>query len=135
MLSSRDFKRIYRTQYQDLPFDLIIPALEEAVAYDRASGFFSVEGLLEIWPGLINFIKDGGCIRLITSVRLSEYSISLIKRGMSLREQDIVNDVLNEIENASIDYESCKKLDLIVNLIAAQRIDIQIAYMPNALFH
>lgn len=135
MLSSRAFKRVYRTQHQDLPFDLIIPALEESIQYDRAAGFFSIEGLLEIWPGLINFVKDGGQIRLVTSVQLSENSIAIIKGGMLLKELNVVDDIMAAIRSASIDANDSEKLDLIVNLIAAGIIEIRIAYMVNALYH
>ena len=91
MLSSINFRRVYRTQHQDLPFDLIIPALEESIHYDRSAGFFSIEGLLELWPGLIGFVKNGGKIRLVTSVKLSESSIAILKSGMRLREQNVIS--------------------------------------------
>ena len=135
MLSSIDFRRVYRTQHQDLPFDLIIPALEESIHYDRSAGFFSIEGLLELWPGLIGFVKNGGKIRLVTSVKLSESSIAILKSGMRLREQNVISDLLDAIDAVDVDADELDRLDLIVNLIAAGIIDIRIAYMTDALYH
>ena len=82
MLSDLTFQRIYRTRSNDVVHEFFEPALKESIYYDRASGFFSVEGLLEIAQGLVPFARNGGVLRLVTSVNLSEESKKIIKAGM-----------------------------------------------------
>ncbi len=135
MLRNHHFRRIYRTQFQDLPREFYAPALRESIAYDRSSGFFSLQALIDLMPGLIPFIKNGGSIRLVTSVYLSDENRKLIEEGLQLREDSVIQD-LEEAVSAAIDEpESLNSLDLITNLLACGRITIKIAYMPDAIYH
>ena len=42
-----------------------VPMLKESVAYDRATGYFSVESLVHAASGVARLIENGGKMRLI----------------------------------------------------------------------
>lgn len=42
-----------------------IPVLKESIAYDRATGYFSVESLVHAASGVAGLINNGGKMRLI----------------------------------------------------------------------
>lgn len=135
MLSDLTFRRVYRTRSDDVVHGFFEPALKESIYYDRAAGFFSVEGLLEIAPGLVPFARNGGILRLVTSVNLSEESEQIIKAGYELKEENIRADLELALEDLLLDPIDLANMDLIVNLIACDRVRIQVAYMPDALYH
>lgn len=135
MLSDLTFQRIYRTRSNDVVHEFFEPALKESIYYDRASGFFSVEGLLEIAQGLVPFARNGGVLRLVTSVNLSEESKKIIKAGYELKEENIKSDLELALKDLLLDSIDLANMDLIVNLIACDRVKIQVAYMPDALYH
>ena len=135
MLSSHKFRKVYRTQYHDLPNEFYAPALRESSHYDRASGFFSVSALIELMPGLIPFITNGGMIRIVTSVLLSEESIRLIQEGHRLKESSVIEDLKQALQVMVSEPDDLNALDLITNLIACEKIVLRVAYMPDALYH
>lgn len=65
------FKRVYAPSKQQSALrEFLIPALGEAVTYDRVSGYFSSESLAQTAPGIAPLVEKGGLIRLITSHHL-----------------------------------------------------------------
>src|SRR3989304_9828640 len=42
-----------------------VPVLKQSVAYDRATGYFSVESLVHAASGVAGLIRNGGKMRLI----------------------------------------------------------------------
>lgn len=111
--------------------DFIIPVMGRSVAYDRGSGYFSILTLASLADGIVPFIKNNGRIRLITSVNLSQEDIKVIRSGLDI-QQGAVLERLNQELMASIDEPfMTEKLDVITNMIAANRLTIKIAYMPT----
>jgi hypothetical protein len=75
------YKEDYRSGYDDIVNDFFRPSLREATAYWRAVGYFSSSSLEAFGSPLGEFIKDGGTIRLVTSVELSESDLKAITDG------------------------------------------------------
>ena len=134
MLRSHAFNSLYRSGINDLAREFYTPALRESVRYHRCSGYFSIDALLELSSGLVPFVRKGGRIKMVTSVELSETSCSVIQRGLELSREYVQAD-LERCIDACLDHEGSDYLDLIVNLIAAGRLEIRVAYAPTGLYH
>ena len=61
----------YDSDEDDLLDDFYIPVLSESKEYYRLSGFFNSSSLAVSAFGLENFIKNGGKMKLISSVIFS----------------------------------------------------------------
>src|SRR5690606_10038740 len=60
-----DIKSEYRSLIDDIIGEFYIPALEKAVLYKRAVGFFSSTALIEVSKGICGLVKNGGRILLV----------------------------------------------------------------------
>ena len=85
----------YRTGYHDIVGQFFRPSLECATAYWRAVGYFSSSALESFGQPLGTFLQNGGSIRLITSVELSQRDLDAIESGM--RKRDICERRIDEI--------------------------------------
>jgi superfamily II DNA or RNA helicase len=87
-MSLRDirYQEDYRSGYDDLVEDFFRPSLREARTYWRAVGYFSSSALESFGAPLGEFIKNGGHIRLVTSVELSEVDLRAIADGAVRQE-------------------------------------------------
>ena len=121
-----NLKNEYRTSNDSVSEDFYKPILRLAETYDRAVGFFSSSGLANIATGLLPFIKNGGNIRLVASPVLSSEDIMAIEEGYRKREDVIVEAITRELENPD-NYKYSRRLNLLANLIADNRLDIKIA--------
>ena len=121
-----DIKDEYRSKADDVAHDFYYPILKNAVAYDRAVGFFSSTALIAIAEGLLPFVKNGGKIRLIASPRLSEEDFIAIKQGYKDRKSVIEEAAIRELHEHS-SYTDNNRLKLLANLIADNRLDIKLA--------
>ena len=134
MLRSHAFNSLYRSGLNDLTREFYTPALRESIEYHRSSGYFSIDALLDLSAGLVPFVKKGGHIKMVTSVELSETSCSVIQRGLELGNEYVSAD-LERCIDACLANEDSGYLDLIVNLIAAGRLEIRVVYAPTGLYH
>ena len=85
-LKNIDYKEDYRTGYNDLVKDFYQPSLMNSKLYWRAVGYFSSTALETFGSPLGTFVKNGGCVRLVTSVELSESDLLAIDKGSSKLE-------------------------------------------------
>lgn len=129
-----NLKRIYRTKEDNIVDSFLGPALKESKTYDRGSGYFTLSSLAAVADGLIPFILHHGKIRIVTSVQLSEDDIAIIKKGENLTRENVISKIREEIDK-DINGEESIKLDFITNLIAAEILNIRIAYMPDGIYH
>lgn len=106
--------------------DFYIPLLREAVAYKRAVGFFSSSVLIEISKGIEGLVKNGGCIKLVASPKLTDEDIDAIRFGYKQREQVIQNAICRELKEPINKYQRMQ-LNYLANLIADGILDIKIA--------
>ncbi|MBU3129014.1 DEAD/DEAH box helicase family protein [Clostridium tagluense] len=131
MFRNLNIKRCYRSRYDELDRDFVVPLLANAKTYDRGTGYFSVSVLANLVTGLIPYIKNGGDIRIVTSVELMPEDREVLQKGLEIGREKVLKTIEYEIEKEIEDEESTLKLDVITNLIAAGRLVVHIAYMPT----
>lgn len=127
-MSLRDIpiKLEYRSLIDNVAKEFYIPALKEAVSYDRAVGFFSSSSLVEISKGISGLVKNGGHIRLVASPNLSAEDIEAIRKGYESREEVIKRALVRELEKPVNEYQG-DRLNYLANLISDGILDIRIA--------
>lgn len=136
MFNNINLKSIYRTKKDDFENEFIVPMLKTSKTYYRGTGFFNVKALVNISNGLIPYIKNGGIVHLITSVRLDFEEIKMLADSEMISQTRILSELEKEVEielNSDLDKLN---MDLITNLIAVNRIKIKVAYLPDGgLYH
>lgn len=136
-LADLQFSLSYNNQENDVVHDFLLPALKEAVEYDRAVGFFSSSSLLSISVGIHQLVENNGIIKIICSPKLSEDDIEAIEHGYEMREvvEKAVEREFTEPENK---FEE-ERFNILSHLIENNILDIKIATMksndPKAMFH
>lgn len=136
MFESIKIKSIYRTKKDDFDEDFIIPLLKDCKIYYRGTGYFNIQGLIDISKGLIPYIRNGGNLKLLTSVELAFDEINLLDNSKKVALNTISSKLEKKIEEQLNEEPEILYMDLITNLIAANRIEIKIAYLPNGgLYH
>lgn len=125
-----DIKDEYRSFSNDLVGEFYIPLLKEAVLYQRAVGFFSSTALLDIAPGIVGLLKNGGNIQLVASPKLSIEDVQAIEQGIANTDEIIVERLLDTITKPDNDYDQ-KRYDFLVNLISSRRLEIKIAIVEK----
>ncbi len=131
MFSKFDIKRCYRTRKDDVTKELLVPLLSKSIKYDRGTGFFSLQSLSVLADGLIPYIRRGGNIRIVTSVELGKEETEAILKGEELAKKTMLESIELYIDEELVSEDALVKLDLIVNLIAAGRLQIRIGYLED----
>ena len=85
-LRNIEYQEDYRSGYDDIVNDFFRPSLARAKEYWRAVGYFSSSALEAFGTPLGEFIKNGGHIRLVTSVELSHNDLEAIRNGAPRQE-------------------------------------------------
>lgn len=129
-LDELDIKVEYRSLIHRIAEDFLIPALNKAISYDRAVGYFSSSILSLIAYGIEGLAKNGGKIRLIASPYLSEDDVEAIKLGYKNREETTKNAILNELKEPKNYFEK-EQLNLLANLISDGILDMKIAFIED----
>lgn len=123
-------KREYRSQIHEIAKDFYIPLLSNAIAYDRAVGFFSSSILSKIISGITELRNNGGRVRLVVSPNLSDEDIQAIRSGYKRREDVIVSAIRRDLKEPVDDFEK-EHLNILANLIADGVLDIKVAVTEN----
>jgi superfamily II DNA or RNA helicase len=125
-LKEYDWKIRYRSGIDNLLTAFYIPALERAVLYQRAAGYFSTECLIIAARGIVNLIRNNGKMRLVVSPNFSEEDIKIIESGYKQKE-DILADVLNRQFVISEETLVQNRIEAISWMISENLLDIKIA--------
>ncbi len=126
---------VYRSGDQNLLKDFYAPALESAVRYDRAVGYFSSEVLSMNLQGITSLIRNGGRMRLIIGHPLDEDEFRAVKHG------HLLNKLINDLSEKLIEViELSKKnkvnrLELLAYLIANNKLEIKYALRRKGMYH
>lgn len=131
-LSELKIETEYRSLLTDISSEFLIPALREAVQYDRAVGFFSSTILSNTSYGIEGLVKNGGKIRLVASPYLTDDDVSAIKAGYKQRDDVIKKALHKEMKEPESEFEQ-ERLNLLANLIKDGFLDIKIAFCDNDL--
>lgn len=130
-LRNNEFKKIYRSQLDNIVDDFFKVALKDATYYERGTGYFSLSSIAALADGIISFVKNNGTINIITSVQMSYEDVAIIRKGLEIQKNSIIEKLKERVNEKIEDEEDILKLDLITNLIACDRLKIKIAYMPK----
>lgn len=126
-------KSSYQTPQDNVLRDFLVPALKEAVSYDRAVGFFSSGFLADITPGLYELVRNKGKIRLIVSPKLSKADADAIAAGYKNRsniEKVITANLLAQLKDPENEFEE-RSLNILAGLIADGYMDIKVAFTED----
>ena len=126
-MSLRDieYQEDYRSGYDDIVNDFLRPSLAQATEYWRAVGYFSSSALESFGAPLGEFIKNGGKIRLVTSVELSQSDLTAIQNGAP--KQDICTQRLQRIIETDFAEGVGNGTLRLARLLELERLEIQIA--------
>lgn len=98
MLKDQEFLEEYRTGTNNFVKEFYKKAFNESIEYWRAVGYFRSSSFEAFGATLQNFLHDGGKIKLITSVELTEADSNAIEDGMS-KQEICENRIATIIEN------------------------------------
>ena len=124
-LRSREWKPAYSDEEDDIVKDFLIPALENSIRYDRAAGFYSSTVLAVAARGITRLIRNGGRMRLITSVRLSEEDSNAINRGVSAEKT--IEEAMQRDFSEPEDLTERSRLQALAWLVANGLLEIKVA--------
>jgi superfamily II DNA or RNA helicase len=95
-MSLRDafFARTIDTSSHDIVGDFFVPMLQNATHYDRGVGYFSSGWLRANAQGMVDFAKNGGRARWITSPNLTESDWEHLRKGEQARRDDVLREAL-----------------------------------------
>lgn len=133
------FEEFYFEPKDDIVQEFFIPALKRSERYDRATGYFTSFGLIEMSVGVCDLASRNGKIRVITSPRLSPEDVQAIKSGYDMKM--VIGQSMVESFETPTDLMSLDRLSLLSELIATGILEMKIAVMkdldnyPNAIFH
>lgn len=135
-LRAQDFEQFYSTDNNDFISDFFVPALKDAIRYDRAVGYFSSTSLISISRGIYSLVQNGGTIRVIASPHLSQSDYEAIEQGYRSRGEVTYDALLRALRDAQTD-EEVDRLNLMAYLIATKRCEIKIAMIKSGagIFH
>ena len=78
--------------------EIVIPCLKEAAVFHMGTGFFDSGWVDLAKEGLVEFIKHGGKMVLLTSVRVGEEEFESFQKGEKAKTDKILEDIL--VKNA-----------------------------------
>lgn len=138
-LSDHNFDIQYRSDNMDkMISEFYTPALEQAIEYKRAVGFFSSTSLSIIATGLSKLISNKGSMKLIISQRLSKEDADAIEKGYKSRNNIIEEKLIQEFKYKKTDLDK-ERYNYLAHLISSNKLDIKIAvieeYKNIAIYH
>ena len=126
-MSLRDieYQEDYRSGYDNIVDDFFRPSLSRAKNYWRAVGYFSSSALESFGAPLGEFIRNGGSIRLVTSVELSQKDLEAIQNGAP--KQDVCAERIEQIIESDFSEGVGDGTARLARLLELGRLEIQIA--------
>lgn len=135
-LKELGLQSVYSSEKDSLLHDFYIPALGQAVCYDRAVGYFSASTLSYAAQGLSAFIERRGRIRLLIGDPLDVEEYEAIIRGVNLKDLHRRLNTKIELVLNNVDHPLFKnRLELLSWLVAAEQLEIRIALTVRGLYH
>lgn len=141
MLRDREWSPVYTSDDGSLATQFYIPALTEAVRYDRGTGYFSAGSLACNMRGMEGMIRNGGRMRLLVGCTLNGEEVEAIRRGEDMKKK--VENNLCRIPLDPPDADTADALELLSWMVAAGHMDIRVAVrcdgngrpVANSIYH
>ncbi len=123
----QEFPSIIDSSNNSIANDFLIPALVEAIQYDRGVGYFTSGWLKSVADGLIPLVEKGGKIRLITSPNLNKSDYEAMLLGDRARKDDVIYNALSRtIQELKSEFNENIHV-VLAWLIADKILDIKLA--------
>ena len=136
MLKDINIKAVYNSEDDNILKDFYIPALSNAISYDRAVGYFDAKMLIDASAGLSSFVENKGHMRLIVGATLTEDEYRAISNGYDTRECLDAQEKLFEEIVESEDSDLFKyHLNTLSWLVRNSRLDVKIALRRHGIHH
>ena len=125
MLTDRTWKLKYTPDDGNLVQLFYVPALQDAVRYDRLTGYFSAGALALAARGIEGLVGNDGHMRLVVGCTLEQPQIAAIERGERLR--DTVERHLSAVPLTPLDAVAAGALELLSWMIAGGHLSVKVA--------
>ena len=132
MLTDLHLHEEYFTGDKNLVESFYRPCLSEAIEYHRSVGYFRSSVFVLIGPDVINFVKRGGKIRLVSSPYLTEEDINAINTGYKNKFDSACNAVCRDIDFLLSNEFVAKNTEALATLISLGAMDVKLAFLPEA---
>ena len=109
---------------EDRVNDFFVPVLNQALSYDRVTGYFKPSSLASVARGLARFVGHGGTMRLIAGAELDDLDVQALEDGESLSDVVARRLLADPIEGADIIAE--RRLETLAWLVREGRLEIRI---------
>ncbi|WP_430425102.1 DEAD/DEAH box helicase family protein [Phenylobacterium sp.] len=136
MLRDLPLKAVYRTESDSILEDFYIPALSQAVTYDRAVGYFSAGMISYAAQGLSAFVENEGKMRLIIGGELAPEDAEAMQEGYDTRALvakfgDLILRTFDSVSDGLFE----RRLEVLSFLIASGRLDVKLALKRRGMYH
>jgi superfamily II DNA or RNA helicase len=134
-----DLKSDYNTEEDDIVADLYAPCLQAAIRYDRAVGYFRANIYRELGEPLLDFVLEGGRVRIVCSPDIPEPDEEAAREGYEARgkrgavDQKTALMKTIDIMAGNPDEKDC--LDMLRLLIETNALELFIAVRPGGIYH
>lgn len=125
LLTNYTWQTKYDSDTLSLVKEFYAPALNCAVRYDRATGFFSARIFTLASWGIEGLIRNNGRMRLIIGCTLREEEVAAIERGEKLR--NVVENSLVNLPLIPDDIAEADALELLSWMIAQGYLEVKLA--------
>ena len=125
MLADRAWSTDYDRDDGDLVGRFYVPALRDAIRYDRTTGYFTAGALTLAARGIEGLLANGGTMRLVVGCTLDEEEIEAIRRGEDPREKAALRLAGSPLDPA--DPESTNALELLAWMVAGGHLTVKVA--------
>lgn len=134
MFRNRAFRIHYSSEEDNIYEDFYAPALECAVNYKRAVGYFSLGAILNAPTALSHLVANAGKIKIIFAKIVSENDLEQLRESLTDKFTHDIPSFLEIIENHNgtlIEY----RIRLLAYLFNSGQLEMKIAFRKNGLFH
>ena len=123
----------YRTGRDDPVHDFYTPCLQVASGYSRAVGYFRSSIFLITGSSIVNYVKNGGKIRLICSPELTQDDIDAIAQGAKSYESVGCERLSKEIEALVSESPKNYSINVLATLVRIGALEVKVAIRESGM--
>lgn len=125
MLRDHDWRLRYTSTAENMIQSFYVPALKDAVQYDRTTGYFNAGALLLAARGIESLVSNKGSMRLIVGCTLERDEVEAVQKGLSLQQCVSANLLRQPVEPEDVPTEEA--LELLAWLVEHRFLDLRVA--------
>lgn len=125
-LTNLRLKEAYDSVEDNIIEDFLIPVLSSSKKYYRITGFFSSTALAIAARGLFPFIKNGGEMKIISSIKFQKKDLKAIKDGLLTPEKVIESVMIEELDKTD-NKNILDRIKLLAWMVATNHLEIKVA--------